>query len=163
MTHYTLTDLLSEQSVSVALSATTKGDCIHELVACIEKTGRISDAASVQAALLAREHNASTAIEGGIALPHIQSAYAKAACMAFGISRNGIAFSANDGELTHFFALAVAPEADSASYLTTLVELIDKLRNNSVQKKLFACKTNEELYKRLLGYEHVMVPLPPMH
>ena len=159
MTHYTLTGILSPFSVSAALQATTKTDAIAELVALLAKSGRVTDKDAVLSRLLAREAQSSTAIADGIALPHTKTGGVSCVCMAFGISRNGIDFGASDGKPTHLFALAASPDESASTYLATLVELIDKLRVDTIRKKLLACATDKELYERLLCYDHSMAAI----
>lgn len=159
MTHYTLAGILSPLSVTTDLQATTKEEALTALTDLLARGGRIIDKAAVLTKLQEREALSSTAIEGGIALPHTKSSGVNGVCMAFAISRAGIDCGASDGKPTQLFALAVAPATPDSAYLTTLVELIDKLRLGSIRRKLLDCKTPEELFERLLRYDHAMASI----
>ena len=155
----TLKDMLSQEAVTCTLQAKNKEEALEKLTKLLAKNGCVSDRQLVLAELKNREERASTAISGGVALPHCSSSGVTKPCMAFAICQEGLDFGAVGGELTRIFALALSPETKGSEYLNTVVALIDKLRIRSIREKILACRTDGELYDRLMCYNNTKVDI----
>ena len=115
---------LATEGIDMNLPARSRPSVIRELVVLAEKTGMVYDRAEVLEALEERESLASTALPGGIALPHPRNPlpYATAEpllCLARVPS--GIAYGAPDGRLSDLFVLVCCH--DERQHLLSLARL----------------------------------------
>ncbi|HZZ77110.1 MAG TPA: PTS sugar transporter subunit IIA, partial [Gemmataceae bacterium] len=110
-----VTSLLSESTIAVPLAAATKASVLKELVSLAEQSWQIYDPEALLTAIKFREELGTTAIEGGIAIPHpMRPLSTKAqgdAVIALGRTSRGIPFGAPDGALTDLFFLVSCRDA----------------------------------------------------
>lgn len=89
-----------------------KEEVLDELTELFMKTGQIRNRNKFRHDLLSRERKASTAIGGGLAVPHVRSMQPKQFCMVFARSRDGVEFDSPDGEPVHLIFGMAAPSYD---------------------------------------------------
>lgn len=89
-----------------------KEDVINELTDIFMLTGKIRNREKFYHDLLSRERKASTAIGGGLAIPHVRSMQPRDMCMIFARSRDGVEFLSPDGEPVHIIFGVAAPSYD---------------------------------------------------
>jgi PTS system fructose-specific IIC component len=106
-----LSDLLTAETIAVALGQHDKKGVIEELLDLIMKTGRVSHRGKALNAVLEREALMSTGLEQGVAVPHARTPAASDLALALGISKQGIDFEAADGKPSHLFFFLLAPES----------------------------------------------------
>ncbi len=116
--------LLALESVEMCLPARSKGSTLRELVRLAQRSGLVYDFDHIVEALEAREALCSTALPGGIALPHPRTPlpYATAEpllCLAR--VPGGIPFGSPDGRLTDLFVLICSH--DERQHLQVLARL----------------------------------------
>jgi PTS system nitrogen regulatory IIA component len=109
--------MMSEGTVAVPLHASTKASLFKELVNLAEQSWQIYDSEALLSAIKQREELVSTALPGGVALPHPhQPLSAKAqgeSVIAFARTTSGIPLGAPDGALTDLFFLVSCRTADT--------------------------------------------------
>ena len=97
----------------VELQTTEPEEVLARLVAAIAASAGLADREeALRTAILAREELSSTAIDGGLALPHARLPGLKAFTIALGRSREGVAFGAQDGRPVHIFLMLAGPEGE---------------------------------------------------
>lgn len=153
--YYTLSDVLTEKSVTNNLKAKNKDDVINELIGLLEESGKVTDREEVLKAINKRESLASTSIENGIAMPHAKCNGVEDVCMAIGISKDGIAFGQNG--LTNIFVLGVSPNDNTSSYLRTLVNLINKLQSANIRNEIISINNESDLYDYICKLDTKMI------
>ncbi len=89
-----------------------KEEVMDELTDIFMATGQVRHRAKFHHDLVSRERKASTAIGGGLALPHVRSMQPRQFCMIFARSREGVEFEAPDDEPVHIFFGMAAPSYD---------------------------------------------------
>lgn len=100
--------LLNESMIILDMAAENRGEVLKALTMPLADANIVSNAETYIKKLLAREEMASTAIENGVALPHLRKQDENPSgkpLIVFGRSREGIDFGAPDGEKTHLFFL----------------------------------------------------------
>jgi PTS system nitrogen regulatory IIA component len=134
-----LTSMLSAAAIAVPLHANTKVSILNQLVKVAEQTWQVYDPPAVLQAIKSREEMSSTALCGGVAIPHPRRPLAAAlgeSLVAFGRTVNPIPFGAPHGGLTDLFFLICC--RDDATHLQVLArvsrlllrsEFLDELRN----------------------------------
>jgi mannitol/fructose-specific phosphotransferase system IIA component (Ntr-type) len=159
MKYHTISETLNSASIEMNLTSRTKREVSVELIHLLEKSGKVTDSDLVLKKLNEREKVSTTAIPGGLAMPHVKTNGVSGMCMAVGISRSGIECQAPDGGLTKIFVLAVSPEDEDSSYLITLVDLIDEFKSHAICQHILECCSTEEVYSILVSHEHKMFAL----
>ena len=108
--------LLSERTVAVPLPASTRASVLRELVALAEGSWQIYDPTALHDAIVKREELLSTALAGGVAIPHPHRPLSPKAqgdaVIAFARTASGIPFGAPDRGLTDLFFLVSCRGAD---------------------------------------------------
>lgn len=130
-----LLGFLEEDSILLDVQAVTKEQVIRELVAVLEKNGRLIKKGKVvedvTKSVLEREKIGSTGFGGGIAIPHVKaSPHVKELTGAFGRSSTGVDFGAVDGQPVKLFFLVVSPIDGTAEHLAVLRKLAQLGRND---------------------------------
>ena len=119
-----LPEMLKSGAIASAMTSKTKASVLRDLVALAEKTGCLSDPKTLLASLEAREELCSTALPGGLALPHPRSHdpyLFETSFIVVGRPVQEIHFGAPDGRPTDLFFLICCQ--DDRLHLHTLARL----------------------------------------
>ena len=119
-----LPEMLQSGAVASAMTSKTKASVLRDLVALAEKTGNLSDPKILLASLEAREELCSTALPGGLALPHPRAHEPylfETSVIVVGRPVQEIHFGAPDGQPTYLFFLLCCQ--DDRLHLHTLARL----------------------------------------
>jgi PTS system nitrogen regulatory IIA component len=104
-----LANLLRPECVAVPLAASTRPSVLRELVRLAEASYMVYDEDALRTALQQREDMASTALPGGVAIPHPHRPAGPGVLgdcvVAFGRTGRGIGYGGPKGELTDLFFL----------------------------------------------------------
>ncbi|MEJ8546174.1 fructose-specific PTS transporter subunit EIIC [Brevibacillus borstelensis] len=146
-------DLLKEDTIILALEASTKEAALDELIAKLDEAGRLNSRDGMKAAILAREALGSTGIGEGIAIPHAKTAAVKRPSIAFGFSKQGIDFDSLDGTKAHLFFMIAATEDANRAHLETLALLSQMLMDEAFRERLRAAGTKEEVLEIISAKE----------
>ena len=122
----------------------TRDEAIAKLAAAMEQHGFISSAENLTTAALERESVLSTAMEGGLAFPHVRGVEGGGLTLAMGVSKKGIDWA---GEKVHVVCLSAIPVAVSAFYLRLMSGLAKSFVKESSQKPLLEAKDSAALWK----------------
>ncbi len=150
--------LLRPESVTTQLNSRGKNSLLRELVALAARTGLVYDDQALLEAVLAREEMCSTALDGGIAIPHprrpLPYEIADSVLVVAKASR-GIPFGAPDGKLTDVFFLTASQ--DDTHHLHILARLVRMLRDDDWVARLHACDTPAEMIEMLTDREKKVI------
>jgi len=122
-----ITNLVQSETICLNLKATTKEEALKELVELLNDAGKLADKEQFLADLWAREEIGNTGFEDGIAIPHAKSSAVAKPAVAVGISRSGIDYGAEDGELSDVFFMLASPDGDDHHHIEVLAQLSTKL------------------------------------
>lgn len=129
------------------LAATDREGALLEMSQRLEQEGFVDSAAKLAEEALKREVIASTAVDPGLAFPHVRGVEGGGLTLALGISRKGIKFGGKT--LSRILFFMVIPTAASAFYLKLLSGLTQSFRDESARESLLKASTPEELWKAL--------------
>ena len=149
-----VTPLLRPEAVTTNLGSRTKNSTLRELVALAEKTGLVVDARALVDAVIHREELYSTALEGGVAIPHPRRPLPEAIAepiLVVARTTQGIAFGAPDGRLTNLLFLIASQ--DDRHHLHVLARLCRMLRDEKFVARLEAAETADEMIELLKDRE----------
>jgi len=110
------------------LPATGREAVLRAFAERLAARGLVGDAAALFDKLWEREQLGSTAIGGGIAIPHCKVDRLKSGVVALGRVDAGVDFGAADGEPVRLFFLVVSPSQAPAEHLQILAAISRWLR-----------------------------------
>ncbi len=141
--------LLSPDLILLNLKATTVEEVLREISRFMEKRGAIKNGKKLYQRLIAREKLGSTALPGGIAVPHCKMEELDSPILSLAISPQGVDFNSPDGKLTHIFFAAVSPISPPNLHLQVLAAIAKLARKGkkSLVEKLLNAKTPEMAYE----------------
>ena len=144
----------AEELMLVDLGPVSREEAISALASAMEEHKFIANADSLVTAALERESVLSTAIDGGIAFPHVRGVEGGGLCLAMGVSREGIDW---DGQKVNLVFLSAIPVAVSAFYLRLMSGLMQSFARESSRKAVMEAKDSEALWKALCKATRVAV------
>ncbi|SFF99270.1 PTS fructose transporter subunit IIABC [Sporolactobacillus nakayamae] len=140
-----ITDLMIENVMVLDMQATTKEGAIDELIASLEKNGRINNPKLFKEMILKREAQSSTGIGDGIAMPHAKTKAVNEATVVFGRSKQGLDYQALDGQPSYLFFMIAAPEGADNVHLQTLAALSRLLIDHEFVEQVKHAQTTGEV------------------
>jgi len=153
-----LASLLSEASVAVPLGATTKASALKALLNLAEQSWNVYDADALLQAIRAREELSSTALPGGVAIPHTHRPLPAAlgeSVIAYGRTLSGIPFGAPHGEMTDLFFLVCC--RDDRTHLRVLARLTRLILRPGFLDSLRETDTAAESYEKIVQAEQELL------
>ncbi len=145
-----IADILPEELVIPALSGHSKEEVLRELVGYM--AGRLPevDPKRLLEVVWERERFRSTALGGGIAIPHGTLPGLGAPVRgAFGRHLRGVDFQSSDGTPTKLFFLLVASEATAGRHFYMLARISRLLKDEASRERLLAAPDRSELYRSI--------------
>ncbi len=149
----------SSQSLMIPdLRAGTRDSVLSELVHLMANEGFVENPEGLLEAALKREAIMATAVNHGLAFPHVRGVEGGGLTFSLGLNRAGLDFGAPDGGLTHIIFFIVIPSAASAFYLQLLSGLIEAFQDEEARKRLLACETPEQVWESLTATCQKIIP-----
>jgi len=137
--------------MNLSVRAGTKREVLSQLVEPLERSGRLPKAGPFLNSLVNRERLASTAVGGGVALPHprtpVRGLFREPA-IAMGISREGVDFASVDGKPVHVFFLICATSEEE--HLRLMAQLSYLIRRPGIVQRLRECTSGKEVVETIL-------------
>jgi PTS system nitrogen regulatory IIA component len=149
-----LPKMLELGAVDSAMTAKTKASMLRDLVALAEKSWQVSDPKELLASLEEREKLGSTAVPGGLALPHPrfhQPYLFESSFLVVGRPIQEIHFGAPDGRPTTLFILICCQ--DDRFHLHTLARLCLMALTTEVLSQLHAAPDARVMRDQLIAAE----------
>lgn len=140
-----ITQLLTEETIILNLSATTKQEVLEELASQLDRAGKLSDKRAFTAAILERESQSTTGIGDGIAIPHAKSSAVKSPAIAFGRATGGLDFESLDGQPANLFFMIAASEGANDDHLEALSRLATFLMDDKFRTNILAAGSKQEV------------------
>lgn len=140
------------------LASAERDGALLELCQLLQAEGFVDNGEKLLEEALRRETIMSTAVDHGLAFPHVRGVEGGGLTLAMGLSRKGIKFGGPARALTRVVFLIVIPSAASAFYLKLLSGLTQTFREEDAREALFKASTPEELWKALVKTTRLAVP-----
>ena len=132
------------------LRASTKDGALKEIAKCLESSQKVYRASIIYDLLKKREELGSTAIGGGVAVPHCRSIAVEKLTVLFAMKSKGINFKSADKKPVKLLFMVVAPPHDM-QYLVFLGKLVELLTDKKIKKILLQVKSFEEFKSLISG------------
>lgn len=140
----------AEELMILDLEATDKDSAIAELSAKMEEEGFVDNGDKLTEEALRRETVCSTAVDHGLAFPHVRAVEGGGLTLALGLSKKGIQFNGVKGEKTKIIFLFLIPVAASSFYLKLLAGLTETFMKADAREALLSAETQKKLWKAFL-------------
>lgn len=132
------------------LKGDTPEDVLSQLCGRMQNQGFVENSNQLLELAMQREAIISTAVDSGMAFPHVRGVEGGGLSMTLGIHKKGIHFGGPGRTLTRIFFFMVIPTATSAFYLKLISGLSQTFREKEVREALLAADSEEELWKILV-------------
>jgi PTS system nitrogen regulatory IIA component len=150
-----LGSLMNETTTAVPLGASTRSSVLRELVKLAEASWYVYDPDAVLTAIQQREEMGSTALPGGVAIPHphrpLPPEVLGEPVVAFGKTSRSIPFGGARGMMTDLYFLVLS--TDERTHLRVLTRLARLLRREGLIEQLRSTESPNEAYDLLAGAE----------
>ena len=123
---------------------------LAEMCQKLADEGFVDDAGKLLESALKREAIISTAVENGIAFPHVRCIEGGALTLALGIAPKGVKFDPAGKANTRIVFFMVIPTAASAFYLKLIAGLAQVFQKAENREKLQEADSPEKLWKALM-------------
>ncbi len=133
-----------------ALTGTDRESVLSELCNKLQDEGFVDNAAKLRETALQREAIIPTAMDHGLAFPHVRCVEGGALTLALGLTPKGIKFDPAGQADTRIIFFMVIPTAASAFYLKLLSGLSQVFQKEENRAKLLEADTPEKMWKVLL-------------
>jgi len=140
-----VTSLLSPELILPAIAARSKTEMFATLAAHVGTARPHVDGRLLEDALHERERQSTTALENGVAIPHVRLAGLPGPLAALARSVDGIHCDAVDGRPTHLFLLLIAAAEHPGGHLKLLASAARLLGDASCRAGLLAAPSADEL------------------
>ena len=139
-----LSELLSTDRVRVPLGSHSKADLLRELVRLAVGQADDDTVEGILEAVEAREAQVSTALGGGLAVPHGRTDLVPEVSVAAGIVRDVPDYVALDGTPVRVAFLVLTPVAASGRHVKLLSRIARLMHNPELREALLASQTSEQ-------------------
>lgn len=123
-----ISEMLKVENISTDLKAKNKPEILKELVGLV-KSGNILDEEKFLKDFEQREEAGSTALENGLAIPHVRSEYIEKFTIGVATNREGVDFDSIDGKKTKVFVVIASPMKERHLHLEALAKVAAILYN----------------------------------
>ena len=153
-----LTELIQEANILVNLPSEDHASVVKALVQNMVATDLVAKthASTVTRLLNEREAVGSTAIGGGVAIPHARIGFSEDPLVAFALLRDGAGFNSLDGAPVHFVFMVLTPKEDEQVHRDVLRAITYFAKKPVHLKALAGCKTAADVKSVFDDY----APLP---
>lgn len=144
-----ISDFVCEDAIIPELQSQDRDGVISELTIALDKAGKLGkgNCSKIIAAVIKREHEASTGIGKGVAVPHVKHATVKEVVAAIGRSERGLDFSSLDKQPVYSVILLISPASDPDRHLQAMESIFRSLQNDDFRKFLRQARTIEAIYE----------------
>lgn len=123
-----LAQFLDQEHVILDIESQERFASLEEVLERVSTDGYLRNKVKALDELLEREQLASTAIGGGMAIPHVFSDEARRPLLIMARSQEGVSFESLDGKPVHLIFAALAPRKDKDLFINILYHLVRFLK-----------------------------------
>jgi PTS system nitrogen regulatory IIA component len=129
------------------LSEKNREEALRRIVHLIAEKGIVRDEKEIYTKLMERELVQSTAVGGGIAIPHCFTDEVADLVIVIARSSSGVDFDSFDGKLTQVVFLLMGNKNEHGTHLKALARIARLVKNTRFVEKIVAVSTAEQMLK----------------
>lgn len=123
-----LAQFLDQEHVILDIQSQERFACLEEILERIATDGQLRNKVKALDELVEREQLATTAIGGGMAIPHVFTDEARRPLLIMARSQEGVSFKSLDGKPVNLIFVALAPRKDKDLFINILYHLVRFLK-----------------------------------
>jgi PTS system nitrogen regulatory IIA component len=135
----------------IQLKSHERDAALRDLVAVLDKEGKLMDKEAFFQAILEREKIVSTGIGMGVAVPHAKLTGYSTFFIAIGIHQKGIPWDALDGVPVRLVFMIGGPDDKQTEYLQLLSRLTLAIKDEERRKKMLQLSKPEDIISLFKG------------
>ncbi len=143
------TDTIDPDCVFFKIEAEEKEDVLRVMTEKLCESKDLSPLSEILDAILEREHERSTGIGRGLAVPHCRTSAVDEIHVSLAIIRDGIDWGSLDEKPANFIFLVVGPNNKPEEYLKLLSQISRLMKSDSVRERLLKADNAEEVIEIL--------------
>lgn len=132
------------------IKAKTRDEALEQICMIMEKEKFVDHGKRLFEEALRREAIAGTAVDQGLAFPHVRGVEGGGLSLALATVPKGVKFGDDSKSTTKIICFISIPTAASAFYLKLLAGLTQAMRDSDARDALLAAETQEDLWKTLV-------------
>jgi fructose-specific phosphotransferase system IIC component/fructose-specific phosphotransferase system IIA component/fructose-specific phosphotransferase system IIB component len=140
-----LSEILNRSNIFLNVTAKDQQEVLHYLANQAVSLGLASSASAVYDKYVKREHEGSTGMENGIAIPHAQDKAIKQSSMLIVKLKNPVAWNTFDGKPVDTIISFLIPQKDNGSHLNYLSSTAKLLLHQDFVEQLKASQTSDQI------------------
>lgn len=146
-----ISDILTRDAVIESLEGTTKDEVLKELSEAASALSPSLVADTLYKELLEREELCSTALDHGVAVPHLRMHGLAEPLAVFARSVTGVDFGSLDGKPTHLFLTIIASDSRADQYINLLAGATSALKDGEMRERLKTADSAKSIFEALVG------------
>ncbi len=147
----------SPELMMVSLKGATPEEVLREMCSHMAEENFVEDGEHLLDLALQREAIVSTAVDNGLAFPHVRGVEGGGLTLMVGIHKKGVKFGGPGRTLTRIFFFMLIPTATSAFYLKLISGLSRIFREKEASNALLEAETENDLWKALIKTTRKMI------
>ena len=149
--HLKLSQFSGFDLINLNLKGNTKEEILNELAELLAKSPNVESPEAAYKALMERESLASTGMGLSVAVPHGRCSECKGLTIVFGRSKDGVDFTAFDGQPVYLFFTILVPITSVHLHLQVLASLSIMLRQPENRQRLLDAQFPQQILEFLDG------------
>ncbi len=145
-----IADILTRESIIESLEATNKKDTLLEISERAASLSPLLKADKLFKMLMEREEVCSTALDHGVAVPHLRMHGLLEPIATFARSTEGVEFGSLDGKPTHLFMTIIASEARADEYIYLLSKVTSTLKKPQTRERIASANSGKDILETLI-------------
>jgi PTS system nitrogen regulatory IIA component len=129
------------------LTERSREEALRRIVGAVARERLIKDEQEIFTKLMERELIQSTAVGGGIAIPHCFTDEVADLIIVVGRALQGVEFDSFDGKPTQVIFLIIGNKNDHSLHLKALARIARLIKNTRFTEKIIASSTAEEMVR----------------
>ena len=145
-----LKEIVNENLINLDMKAKTKKEAIEELTESLYQEGKVRDREAFVKDVYIREREGKTGLGNHIAIPHGKSDAVAVTSIAFGRTKQDLAWETPDDQPVHVILLFAVRNADKTTlHLKLLAQVAVALADDAVLEKLLQTTDKKEVLRLL--------------
>jgi len=145
-----LKEIVNENLINLDMKAKTKKEAIEELTESLYQEGKVRDREAFVKDVYIREREGKTGLGNHIAIPHGKSDAVAVTSIAFGRTKQDLAWETPDNQPVHVILLFAVRNADKTTlHLKLLAQVAVALADDAVLEKLLQTTDKKEVLRLL--------------
>ncbi len=151
-----LQDVVSEKTVVLDLEGGDKQEVLRKMTEILDASGALSDREKFFSAVMERENLESTAIGGGIAIPHAKGDSVKNLFCCFSRLKKDVDFNSLDGKPVRMVFLIAAPLDMNREYIQVVAKAARILKSEVMREHLLKAATPAEVLEIFADFDKIL-------